>query len=66
MIYEELDIKVTGSEEASKARMLRREGDGEEEQEERQGPVLYSINRDYAAYYGNPHLSCNLLGTEEQ
>ena len=23
-------------------------------------PVLESMNRDYAAYYGNPHLSCHL------
>lgn len=29
--------------------------------EGRSDPVLKSMNRDYAAYYGNPHLSCHLL-----
>ena len=29
-----------------------------------EGPVLHSIDRDYAAFYGNPHLSIHLLAED--
>ena len=38
--------------------------DEKEETKEGQDLVLQSINKDYAAFYGNPHLSCHLLQDE--
>ena len=38
--------------------------DEKEERKESQELVLQSINKDYAAFYGNPHLSCHLLQDE--
>ena len=40
--------------------------DEKEERKESQELVLQSINKDYAAFYGNPHLSCHLLQDEPQ
>ena len=35
-----------------------------EERKESEDLVLQSMNKDYAAFYGNPHLSCHLLQEE--
>ena len=58
-IYEELNVLE------SKSPLQVVIKDDKEEVPKGQDFVLQSINKDYAAFYGNPHLSCRLLEDDQ-